>query len=231
MRGIQCAWTRVLAAACVVAAACGGDATGPAVNRNDPGTGTGTLRVIADIDGNDDAAGFTTEFSVSLRDAVGAAVSGATVTVRNATLGTVTLAETGTGTGDYFAQRSSFAAGDYRLDVIRGADSVQNVAVGGIATHGILEPAAHDTVPAGEPLLVRWSVPTEAVRADLESRDYVVEGIPDSGSHTIPETFVVVRSDERIRVRRFNEVEIAGGLPGSRLQLSVRNSVEPIVVQ
>lgn len=39
------------------------------------------------------------------------------------------------------------------------------------------------------------------------------------------------REDERIRVWRFNAVAIAGGLPGSRLELEVRNTVEPVVVR
>ena len=39
------------------------------------------------------------------------------------------------------------------------------------------------------------------------------------------------RTDQRIRVSRFNQVEIAGGLPGSRLKVEVRQTVEPIIVQ
>ncbi|MGH7531374.1 MAG: hypothetical protein ACREMN_13395, partial [Gemmatimonadales bacterium] len=53
----------------IALAACG-DGTGPATSRNNPGTGTSTLHVIADIDANDDPAvigGFVTEYVVSVR--------------------------------------------------------------------------------------------------------------------------------------------------------------------
>ena len=39
------------------------------------------------------------------------------------------------------------------------------------------------------------------------------------------------RPDQRVRVWRFNEVDIAGGLPGSRFRVKVRQTVEPVIVQ
>lgn len=230
MRHGKFTWVVLGSMAVALALACG-DSTGPAVLRNEPGTGTGTMLVIADIEANDEPAGFITDFDVILQDALGAAISAATVTIRNGTLGTVTLEEQGVGTGDYFAQRFGFASGDYRLDVVRGSDNVQGVVVGGIAGHTILQPARNDTVPAGDTLLVRWTVPSQAAGADVESRDYQIQDIEDSGSHRIPGAFIQARPDERIRVWRFNRVDIAGGLAGSRLKLSVRNSVEPVFVQ
>ena len=224
-------WLGVVAwlAAAWLVTGCGGDATAPAVERNDPGTGTRTMLVRAEIEAKDEPAGFVTDFGVTLRDAQGAPISGAVVTVRNPNLGTVTLAEADP--GDYVAQRFGFASGDYRLDVVRGADEVRGVVVGGIAAHAIVVPARNDTVPAGQPLVVRWTVPSEAAGADVQSRDYLAEGIPDTGSHTIPGSFLRARPDERIRVWRFNRVEIAGDLFGSHLRLEVRNTVEPVVVQ
>ncbi len=224
-------WMTVAAALTVLAAACGGDSTGPALERNNPGTGSQTMLVIADIDANDEPAGFITDFDVSLRDAQGNPISGATVTIRNSNIGTITLAEQGAPSGDYFAQRFGFASGDYRLDVVRDTDNVLGVVVGGIAGHTITQPGQNDTVSVGQPLLVRWTVPSQAAGADVESRDYTAEGIADSGSHTIPFSFLQVRDDERIRVSRFNKVDIAGGLFGSRLELKVRHTVEPVVVQ
>jgi hypothetical protein len=38
-------------------------------------------------------------------------------------------------------------------------------------------------------------------------------------------------ASQRVRVFRFNEVNIAGGLPGSRLRVQVRKTVEPVTVQ
>jgi hypothetical protein len=216
----------------VVWAACGGDdSTGPAVVRNDPGTGTRTMKVTADIEGKDVPGGFMTDFTVSLRDAQGGAISGASVTIQNGTLGTVTLLEETAGSGDYSASRNTFAPGDYRLDVVKDTQSVRGVVVGGIAAHEITSPTANDTVPANQPLTVVWTRPSEAAGVDLETRDFSADGIADSGSFVVPAEFIRPRNDERIRVKRFNKVDIAGGLFGSRLKLSIRNTVEPIVVQ
>src|SRR5574341_195022 len=215
--------------AALVATACG-DGTGPAVERNDPGTGTNTLRVVADIEAQDVPGGFVTVFDVELRNGAGDPVSGATVTVKNGTLGTVSLLETGTGTGDYRATVNSFPSGDFGLDVIRGTDKVEGVVVGGLAAHKITAPAKNTTVPADQPLTVSWDRPTEAAGADLETRDYSASGLADTGSHVIPGNQNPARADQRIRVWRYNQVAIAGGLAGSRLKLEVRNTVEPIAV-
>lgn len=218
-------------AALVVLAACGDDATGPAIARNDPGTGTRTLRVMADIEGQDVPGGFVTTFDVAVRDAQGQPISGATVTVRNASLGTVNLLELDAGTGEYSATVNSFASGDYRLDVTRGSDEVRGVVVGGMSAHQITSPAANATVAADQPLTVTWSRPSEAAGAEISTRDFEAEGLPDTGSFTIPGTSNPPSTDQRIRVWRFNKVDIAGGLFGSELKLSVRNTVEPVVVQ
>lgn len=224
----------VLATAMVwTTVACGGDSpTAPAVTRNDPGTGTLTMKVTADIEGKDVPGGFTTEFTVRLRDAQDGPVSGAAVTIANSSLGTVTLQETAAGSGDYVAARNTFAPGDYELDVVKDAQNqVRGVVVGGMAVHAIMTPARNDTVFANQALAVTWTRPSEAAGADLETRDYEVENIQDAGSFTIAATENPPRDDQRIRIARFNRVNMAGGLLGSRLKLSIRNSVEPLVVQ
>lgn len=212
-------------------AACGDDTTGPAPLRNDPGTGTQTMRVTADIEGKDVPGGFVTEFEVRLRDTQGDPISGASVTIRNDQLGTITLLESDPGSGDYQAARNTFASGDYRLDVVREVDEVRGVVVGGMAAHAITTPEPNDTVTAAQALAVTWTRPSEAAGVELESREFSVEGVPDSGSYTIPAGSLDPRDDERIRVWRFNQVQIAGGLVGSRLKLSIRNSVEPLIVR
>ena len=227
--------TRVLAAllcaASLAGAACGSDATGPAAERNDPGTGTNTMKVIADIDGEEAGGGFVTAFEVSLRDAQGNPISGATVTIENTELGTVTLLELDAGSGDYEATRNTFAAGDYRLDASKDAEAVTGVIVGGMSVHEIMSPSSGDTLAVNTPQTVTWTRPSEAAGVDVETRDYTAEGIPDVGTLTIPGEFFTARTDERVRVTRFNEVNIAGGLFGSRLRLSIRNGVEPLVVE
>lgn len=216
--------------AALVAAACG-DGTGPAVERNNPGTGTRTMRVTADIDAQDVPGGFVTDFDVSLRDAQGNPISGATVTVRNGTLGTVNLLEDGAASGDYLATVNQFPSGDFRLEVVRGTDNVRDVVVGGLAAHTITAPLANATVPANQSLTVTWNRPSEAAGADVETRDFQAQGVPDAGTYTVPANQNPARPDQRIRVWRFNEVTIAGGLLNSRLKLKVRNTVEPVIVQ
>jgi hypothetical protein len=220
-----------LLSAALVSAACGDETTQPAQERNDPGTGTRTMLVSGDIEGKDVPGGFVTDFLVKLRDERGNPISGATVLIRNANLGTVILLEEGPGSGDYTASRDVFASGDYRLDVVKGMQGVRGVVVGGMPIHWITSPAADDTVPAGAPLVIRWTRPSDAAGADVETRNYAAEGILDSGAYAIAAADNPARGGQRIRITRFNRVDIAGGLFGSRLTLKIRNSVAPVVVR
>lgn len=207
------------------------DSTGPAANRNQVGTGTNTLLVDGQIEGQDVTGGFVTQFLVHVEDATGTAVSGATVEVRNNGLGTVNLLELNAGSGDYEASVNTFASGDYRLDVSRGTDIVQGVILGGLSAHSIMRPRADTTLTTGQPFTVTWTRPSEAVAADLETRDFTASAIPDAGTYTVPGANNPPRPDQRIRVWRYNQVNPAGGLAGSRFRLSIRNTVEPIIVQ
>ncbi len=201
--------TYLVAAFGLVLAGCGDSATsptGPAPARNDPGTGTQTMLVKADIEGQDVPGGFVTEFDVGLRDAVGDPISGAVVTVRNPNLGTLNLLETGVGSGDYEATVNTFASGDYELNVVRGPDNVLGVVVGGMAAHSILSPQANDTLLAAQSMMITWNRPSTAAAADVETLDFGVEGIADAGSFMIAAVDNPARDDQRIRVWRFNRV-------------------------
>lgn len=232
MRTLRVINAGVTAAALGAALACGDASTGPATSRNNAGTGTSTLQVQADIEAQDQTGGtFSTLFAVSVRDGLDNPISGATVSITNATLGTVALTEAVAGTGIYAAARPSFPAGDFRLEVVRGADNVRTVVVGGPGLHTITAPAANATVAANQPMTVRWSVPKRAKSAELETRDFGPVVLPDTGAYTIPGIDNPARTDQRIRVYRYNEVDIAGGLSGSRMRVTVRNTVEPIVAQ
>lgn len=215
------------------AAACG-SSTGPATSRNNPGTGTSTLMVTADIDANDDPTvigGFTTDYVVSVRNGLGNPVSAATVTIQNPSLGTITLPETGLATGDYALTGNTFPSGDFRLDVVKGTDNVRGVILGGPGVHAITAPAKNATVPALQPLTVRWTVPSRAKNAEVETRDFGAVTIPDTGAYVVPGPNNLARPDQRIRVFRFNDVDIGGGIIGSRLRVQVRQTVEPVIVQ
>ena len=226
--------TRVLFTAVVlaVAAACGGgDATGPAVSRNNPGTGTGTLRVTADIDASSVPGGMNTDFAVSLRDGLGNKVAGATVNISNPSLGTITLTESGASSGDYFNTRLSFPSGDFKLTVVRGTDNAQGVVLGGPDVHSMIAPVAGSVATAGQPMTVRWSVPSRAKSAILETRDFGPLALPDTGAYVIAGANNPANSSQRVRLSRYNEVDIAGGLPGSRLRVTIKHTVEPINVR
>lgn len=222
-----------IALSALLLAGCGDDdPIGPAAEQNDGGTGTRNMLVIAEVEGQDVPGGFVTTFDVSLRNQAGQPISGATVRVGAGSAGTQNLLETNAGSGDYQAQLNSFPSGNYRLDVLSGDTmKVQGIVVGGIAQHTITSPTANDTVIADQPLVVRWTRNAEARGADIETRDFDVDGIPDTGSFTIPGGDNPARNDGRVRVWRFNRVDIDGGMFGSTLKLSVRDTVEPVVIQ
>ena len=209
--------------------ACGG--TDPTVERNDSGTGTLTLRVVADIDAKDVAGGLTTDFSVDVEDAAGDPISLATVTINNSSLGEITLLEINAGSGKYTAVRDGFPDGDFELNVVRGTDNVQGVIVGGPGVHTITAPLANATLTALESFIVTWDSPSQAKSAEVETRQYGPVVVPDTGAAMVPALENVAHPNQRIRVYRLNEVGIDGGLPGSRLKVEVRQTVEPVVVQ
>ena len=220
----------ILTAALVTVAGCGGG-TSPVVELNDPGTGSSTLKVVADIDANDVVGGFITDFQVTVEDGAANPVSGATVTIRNNDLGTVTLLESDAGSGDYVAVRNTFPEGDFELSVVRGTDMVEGVVLGGPGVHTITAPVANDTRTALQDLIVQWTRPLQARSAEVETRSYTSPVLPDTGGFAIPAVDNVARVDQRIRVFRYNEVDIAGALLGSRLRVEVRQTIEPVIIQ
>lgn len=217
--------------ATITALADGVDGTA-SLTMNLTGTGSNTMLVIANVTANDVGGGlFNTDFDVTLTDAGIAAVSGATVTVTNVVLGAVALTETGPSTGIYTATVAQFPGGDFQLDVVRGSDNVNDVVARGPGVHTISSPLANDTVTAGQDLTVTWTVPSQAKFAEIETRDFAQVQLLDDGSLVIPGANNPANASQRIRLFRFNEVDVAGGLAGSRLQIKIRAQVEPVVVQ
>ncbi len=196
------------------------------------GTGTNTLLVIANVNANDVGGGlYTTDFDVTVTDAAMAPVSLAFVVFNNVVLGPVQLFETAPGSGIYTATEPGFPGGEFALSVISGADTVANVIVRGPGTHDITTPQANDSVPAAQPLNVVWTVPSQAEGAEIETLNLPRLALPDSGAYMIDGVNNPVNATQRIRVFRFNGVDITGGLVGSRLQIKIRAQVEPVVVQ
>ena len=225
LRGIGVA-TALLLASC-------GDSTGPAADRNSGGTGSATLLVNADVDAVDVPGGLITDFFVEVRDALDNPVSLASVTITNSTLGVVTLLEDPGNPGDYQATRNSFPGGDFELSVVavNGTDRVEGVVLGGPGVHSITAPLQNATVSSLEALTISWTVPSQAVSAEVETNDFGPALVPDVGVYVVPIVDNVANDSQRIRVYRYNEVNVAGGLFGSRMRVEVRQTLEPITVQ
>jgi hypothetical protein len=206
----------------VATAACGGSGH-TALDQNRAGTGTASLKVTADA---------TVTNSSTLTDGLGANVSGATVTIQNAGLGgDVALTEATAGSGHYTSSKTVLPSGDFTLSVVRGTDKVQGVVVGNPGTHAINAPVVNTTVAANpQPLAVSWTTPTAAKSVTITTRNYSVQA-PDTGTYSIPPANNPVRTGQRVILKRANEVEIAGGLPGSIFRVAVTTTVDPFTVQ
>lgn len=215
--------------------ACGNSTGNDSVtNHNNAGTGTSTLLVTVDINANDDKAvigGFNTDYTVTVRDGSGNPVSGAIVTIQNSSIGSNALPERAVLKGVYSLSGSTYPAGDFRLDVVRGTDNIQGVILGGPMAHSILAPLENDTIRADSVFTVRWSVPIQAKSAEVETKDLKVIAMADQGFYQISAVDNPNRDKQRLRIFRFNELNIAGGLPGSIMRIKVRQTVEPYVVR
>jgi len=222
--------TRFLAALAVTALACGG---GAATSHNNAGTGTSTLLVTADIGASMTSGSPVTNFTVTIRDGANNKVSGASVAILNTGLpnGTVPLVEAAQGSGRYVNSITQFPSGDFQLSVTRNADNVQGVVVGGIGMHTINAPARNATVPANQPLAVSWTTPSTAKQATISTSDFGGISTADTGSYTIAAANNPPNTSQALFVSRFNEVDIAGGLAGSRLRVTFTVSVDPFVVR
>lgn len=213
----------------LLAAACGGSSASTAVDRNRAGSGSSTLRVTANVDVTVSATSPVTNYSVTLRDGLGANVSGATVVVRSAGNGDVTLTEASAGSGNYTGSKTTYPGGDLALSVVRGTDKVQGVVVGYPGEHAINGPALNATVSSGQPLPVTWTTPSTSKAATITTRDFSAQ-VPDLGTYDIPAASNPVRANQRVIVVRTNELDIAGALPTSRMRVTVTTTVDPFTV-
>jgi hypothetical protein len=209
-------------------AACGGNSA--ATNQNIPGTGSSTLLVTADVTASTTSGSPLTSFQVDVRDGVNNRVSGATVSISNGDLGSVTLVEANAGTGRYTNSRPSIPSGNFTLSVVRSTDKVEGVVVGGPGTCAVNAPVQNAVVAADQPLALSWTTPMQAKSVSISTRDFNAQA-PDSGAYTIPGTSNPARTNQRLTLSRFNEVDIAGGFSGSRLRVTFTSTVDPFVVQ
>ena len=222
---------RLILIAAVAAACGGGSKTQTATDHNRAGTGSSTLLVTGTITtSTSDANGPVTNFAVDLRDGAGAKVSSATVTVHNADLGDVVLVEATAGSAHYTNSKAQIGSGDFTLAVTKGSDNVAGVTLGNPGGYAINAPALNATVPANQPLEVSWTTPATAKSVTLTTRDFTIQA-PDMGAYTIAAANNPARTNQRVILTRYNEVEIAGGLSGSKLSVTCTMSVDPFIVQ
>lgn len=206
--------------------ACGGKDT--VLSHNNPGTGSSTLKVSTTLDATQGSSGYQTDMKVTVRDVAGNPVSGATVSISNGASGwgTVPLVEAKSGSGDYLNSRASFPSGDFTLSVQHPSGNVQGVVLGGPGVHSINGPKAGAIVPANQPLQVSWTTPVQALNALLTTKNGYAAASQDTGTFTIPGANNPPTSPQTLNIARYNEVNVAGGLPTSTMRVTVETSVD-----
>lgn len=215
-------------------AACGGDPLDPGAG-NDPGTGSLTLFVDADVEaspittnaGRADA--FQTSFAVRVRK------NDLPVTV-----GTVTMASNGGPvTLVYDAQEDRWRGNQagyfevYELSVASGDDFVDGVRVDGPAFHTFGAPLPGAVVDATMPLVVTWQREEAAEVASFDTEQIDQLDIADTGSYTVPVGGLKSKPDgteqERLRLDRSARVIPAGAVGDSSVRVRIRNEIDLLV--
>jgi len=221
---------RIIAIIALAAAACGGHSV--ATDQNRAGTGTSTLLVTADVTAQVTSTGPLTSFQVTLKDGTQQPVSGATVTIHNDELGDIPLVEANAinNPGRYTNSKAAVGTSAFSLSVVRGTDNVQGVVVGNPGAQTVMAPVANSTVPANQPLVLTWTTPTTAKSVSITTRGFTAQA-PDTGTYTISAADNPATTNQHLDLARFNEVDIAGGLSGSRLRVTYTASVNPYTVQ
>lgn len=210
----------------------GGTPTGPSVVTPPGGTGTGTLLVQATVQGRDSGPGvYETVYTASVFDTLNQPASAAVVTIAKPGGGSVIVPEVLGTPGTYQTTQAGYSPGTYTLSVTWGLESISGARVTGPTIHTITQPLPTATITAGQPISVTWSRTSPAQNAKVETRDYESLDESDDMASTIPGTGNPVRTDQRVRVKRSNQTAVTAGLPGSKFEAVMRNTVEPLTAQ
>ncbi len=217
---------------CLLVIACGGSDFG-----DDPGTGSATLRVDANIEASSellnatDAADFVTRFEVVVRDAADSIVAPALVNI-GSSAGAVELVLE----GDVYRGSQTGYYRSYILNVEVGAeaaDFVQDVRLTGPDIHVFSAPSVGEVVASDVDLAVEWNRDQTAEIAQIETRETNSFHIDDTGNYMMPCAALLRDSqevmEERIRLSRESRIVPAGTLPGSSFEITVVNRIEFLV--
>jgi hypothetical protein len=203
----------------------------------DPGTGTKTLKVVADIEAREQIpnASNANDFDVTIE----VLVTKDSLPVTNA-LVVVTL----DGDEELLLDEGELLKGRYttslvgyptsvELDVESGDDNVKDAVVLCPDIHVFTNPTSGQVVPANQDLEVLWEREERADAAELESRKEGKLEIDDTGSFILDATHFPGKpdkqEDDHITLWRTQRVGLEGGVGGSELSVMVRNRVEFLV--
>lgn len=218
----------------LAAVGCGGNSLDPG-SGDDPGGGTRTLFVDADVQAspqvtNAAAAGdFETHFEVRIEKDAAPVTTGTVTVVSNG--GEVALTYQSSENRWRGVQAGYHEV--YELTVRSGEDAVDAVRLDGPALHYFTAPTPGATVDATMPLPVRWARDEAAAGATFDTEEVDDIAIADSGSFEVP--VGGLKSDEgqttqeRLRLDRFARIAPAGAVAGSELRVEVRNEIEVLV--
>lgn len=214
-------------------AACGGDPLDPGAG-DDPGTGSSTLLIDADIhaehqvDNASSATDFDTEMEVTI-EKNGQAVTTGTVTVTSAG-GTVELAYDTD--GRWRATQGGYHE-VYELSVTSGDDFVEGVRVDGPALHYFTTPTAGATVDSTVPLEVVWAAGEAADTATIETKESDRITIADTRAYTLAAGSLKSKEteteEEELRLDRSARISLGGAVGGSELRVQISNRIDLVV--
>ncbi|MFN0252485.1 MAG: hypothetical protein ACKV2T_36750 [Kofleriaceae bacterium] len=214
----------------LVVAACGGSDLDPGAG-DDPGQGTSTLAVEANVSANArvdnarNAGEFDTEMTVRITKN-GADVTTGTVTMTSAS-GTVTLMFDTTEDRNRWRAIAAGYEEVYLLDIESGEDNLTGVRVDGPDIHTFTSPAPRAEIDSTVALVVTWSRDDQADSASIRAEEIDDISMPDSGSYMLAANSLKAKREEteenELRIRRTNRVTPEGAAGGSVMSITVDN--------
>jgi len=193
-----------------------------------PGGGTGTLFVTARLTSDGSTRGSSARVTVRRGSSGGEFVRDAEVAIRGGRLGR-TIVPFDSDRDQYRLDSFDWVEG-FRLEVVRGNDLLD----GSIEAPGqtlITSPVGNSTFRRADnqPLLIQWRDErgSPAVKTSLRlDKAKIDRDVPAGLAVERIEIDDLVVGDEKVRVSRSNEVQLAGGASGSSLSASTEHEIE-----